>query len=75
MKYRIVIAHGLGLLPEYNHSASALPWPHIIFWLPSHPWAINYYLYQTQAIPNNQIATFVLAGDNGSEIPMRAKPV
>ena len=34
-RYKIVIPHGLGLLPEYNYSASASPRPHIIFWLPS----------------------------------------
>ena len=33
--YKIVIAHGLGLPPEYNYLASALPWPRIIFWLVS----------------------------------------
>ena len=35
MGYKIVIAHGLGLPPEYNYSVLALPRPHTIFWLPS----------------------------------------
>ena len=35
MGYEQVIAHRLGLPPEYNNSGSALPRPCIIFWLPS----------------------------------------
>ena len=31
--YKIIIPYGLRLPPEYNYSASASPWPRIIFWL------------------------------------------
>ena len=38
--YKVVIAHGLGLLPKYNYLASASPRPHNIFWQKSSPWAM-----------------------------------
>ena len=42
MGYKIVIAHELGLPPEYNYSASASP--RIIFWLSSLSQGYNYYI-------------------------------
>ena len=45
MRCKIVIPHGLGLLPEYNYLALASPQLHIIFWLPSSSLGYNYYIY------------------------------
>ena len=44
MRYKLVIAHGLGLPPEYKYSALVSPQPHIVFWLLSSSLGYNYYI-------------------------------
>ena len=53
---------GLGLPPEYNYSASASPWPHIIFWLPSS--SLGYNLYAIAANGIISTATFSLPSNH-----------
>ena len=44
MRYKTVIAPGLGLPPDYKYSALVSPQPHIVFWLPSSSLGYNYYI-------------------------------
>ena len=57
MGYKIVIAHGLGLLPEYSYSASASPWLVLYSGYHACPWAITTRSEQRLLLPQFSVAS------------------